>query len=77
MLFPNDVYEPEAVANMGRAYDAAWREFSAARPRLVSGGHVIRKLMALRILEAAHRGEHDLHRLKAIALRAVDGRHFD
>lgn len=72
MCPPKDAYGPEAVAIMGRAFEEAWRELNAKGifDRAYSP-HVMRTRVALRILEAAQRGERDPDRLKYIALRTV------
>ena len=56
------VFEPEATAAMGEAFDAACKE-------LHDGGEPdVRKLIAKRIIAAAGRGELDPVRLRAAAL---------
>ena len=56
------VFEPEATAAMGEAFDAACNE-------LHDGGEPeVRKLIAKRIVAAASRGELDPVRLRAAAL---------
>jgi len=59
------VFEPEATAAMGEAFDVACRG-------LHDGGEPeVRKLVARRIIAAARRGELDPIRLRTAALRWV------
>jgi hypothetical protein len=59
------VFEPEATAAMGEAFEAACKE-------LHDGGEPeVRKLIAKRIIAAASRGELDPVRLRAAALTGL------
>jgi len=59
------VFEPEATAAMGEAFEAACKE-------LHDGGEPeVRKLIAKRIITAASRGELDQVRLRAAALSGL------
>jgi len=60
------------------AFDAAWQEVQAVNNgRSEADLSTSRKMMALKIMAAANEGERDPERLKALAVRAVDGRDFD
>ncbi|CFX04596.1 conserved protein of unknown function [Candidatus Filomicrobium marinum] len=72
MDFPEDAYGPEAVAVMGRAFEQAWQELNAITMDLPYSAHVVRRRIALRILEAAQDGERDPQRLKELALRGLE-----
>jgi hypothetical protein len=56
-------FEPEATAAMGEAFDAACKEL-----REVGQLHMVRKVLAERIIAAARRGELDPVRLRMAAL---------
>jgi hypothetical protein len=56
-------FEPEAIAAMSEAFDAACKELDeSGEPR------VAREVIAARIIAAARIGEHDPARLRAAAL---------
>jgi hypothetical protein len=57
------VFEPEAAAAMGEAFDAACKELPASRQ-----SHCVRELVATLIIAAAVRGELDPLRLRTTAL---------
>jgi hypothetical protein len=57
------VFEPEATAAMGEAFEAACKELHGA-----GAPEVARKLVAQRIIAAARRGELDAVRLRTAAL---------
>jgi hypothetical protein len=59
------VFEPEATAAMGEAFEAACRELHGR------GDAEVRKLIAKRIIAAARRGELDTTRLRTAALSWV------
>jgi hypothetical protein len=56
------VFEPEATAAMGKAFDAACEEL-----RCTSQPEVVRELIARLVLAAASRGELDPIRLRMVA----------
>jgi hypothetical protein len=60
-------FEPEAVLQMGRAYEAARKRLGTATPATVL------ETVAKRIVEAAKLGERDPQRLTSFALRGLDG----
>jgi hypothetical protein len=70
LAFPSGRYEPETVVLM-RALDRAWDEveFALARNDLDSAG--LRALMAIAVAAGLRDGEHDLERLKELALDAI------
>ncbi len=57
------VFDPEATAAMGEAFDAACEELHC-----ISQPEAVRELVATLIIAAARRGEVDPVRLKAVAL---------
>jgi hypothetical protein len=60
-------FEPEAIAEMGEALDAACEELGdAGRP------DAVREILAVRIIAAARFGECDPVRLREAALRKPD-----
>jgi hypothetical protein len=78
MPFPRESYDPNTLAVLTAAFNSAWREVQATNGDRPEGEMITtRKMMALRIMDAANQGERDIERLKAVALRSVDGRHFD
>jgi hypothetical protein len=67
-------FDPELVAIMGCALDAAWAEFDAkswvrTQPEKAS----IRRAFALSIMTAARLGQRDPQRLRRVALNVVEG----
>ena len=78
MPFPSTSYDPETLALLTRAFDAAWNEVKAATPAACRNGamETTRKMMALRVMDAANNGERDPDRLQRLAVQAVDGRDF-
>jgi hypothetical protein len=71
MIFPTDAYDPETLALMTKAFDAAWEEVGFALARGDSDPNAIRSLMAIRIMAAVRDGERDPERLKELALEAI------
>jgi hypothetical protein len=65
-------FDPETLAVLTRAFDAAWHEVQRTQPSGADRWLAARQKMALRILEAASEGERDLDRLKRSALLVVD-----
>jgi hypothetical protein len=59
----NGVFEPEATAAMGEAFDAACQELHCS-----SQAEAVRELVATLIIAAASRGEFDPVRLRMAAL---------
>jgi hypothetical protein len=57
------VFEPEATAAMGEAFDTACEEF-----RCTSQPEVVRELIAALVIAAASQGEVDPIRLRMVAL---------
>ena len=72
MLFSDSTYDPETVALMGRAYDAAAKA-ALNRGIAVVSSEPVQSAMAMRIMAAVGRGERDLEQLTLCALSAVDG----
>jgi hypothetical protein len=70
LAFSSGRYEPETLVLM-RALDRAWDEveFALARNDLDSAG--LRTLMAVAVAAGLREGEHDLERLKELALEAI------
>jgi hypothetical protein len=67
-------FDPETLALMGRALDAAWAEVesrTAVRADPEKTG--IRRALALRIMAAARAGQRDPERLREVALHVVEG----
>jgi hypothetical protein len=62
-------FEPEAIAAMGDALDAACKVLGDTRQR-----DTVREIMAVRIIAAARLGERDPARLRAVALSGIGGR---
>jgi hypothetical protein len=72
--FSGKSYDPETLALLTEAFDAAWCEVETGylgRPYSLA---IQRKLMALRIMEEADYGERDPQYLKLCALRAIGAR---
>lgn len=77
MPFPNESYDPEGLAILTRAFEAAWQDVQAAKDgRSETSLVTARKKLALSIMDAAQNGERDPERLKALAVSAVDARGF-
>ena len=74
MPFSGTSYDPETLALLTRAFNAAWRERETVYPGRSYNAAITPKLMALRIMEAADFGERDLGRLK---LRGIGGHDVD
>jgi len=71
---PDSAFDPETLAIMRRALDAAWREIeshSTVRGEPEKAG--IRRALALRIMAAARVGQRDPERLRAVAVHVVEG----
>jgi hypothetical protein len=67
-LFDPGAFEPEAIAAMSEAYDAACNDLGEA-----GQSEAVRERLARRILAAARLGERDPARLRAAALAAARG----
>jgi len=77
MPFSGNSYDPETLAILTKAFDAAWKTVQAANVgRSEADLITTRKMMALKIMNAANNGERDPERLKSLAVRAVEGRNF-
>jgi hypothetical protein len=78
MPFSDASYDPETLSLLDRAFKEAWQEVEVAIPSAANNGSMetTRKMMALRIMDAANQGERDKDRLKRLAVQAVDGRDF-
>ena len=61
------VFEPEATAAMGKAFDAACEELHCT-----SQPEVVRKLVATLVIAAASQGELDPIRLRMVALAGFE-----
>lgn len=72
MTFPYKAYDPETLSVVGRAFDAAWREFQRTRSEPADRLETTRKMMALRVMAAANDGERDPQRLKQLAIQVAD-----
>ncbi len=64
-------FQPQELAALTAAYDAAWQEVHATKPITPSEASVIKNNLAQIILASACTGERDTERLTQIALRAV------
>ena len=71
MPFPKDCYDPEMLALMTKAFDAAREEVEDALASNAFDPTGLRRLMALRIMAAVRDGEHDPERLNELALDAI------
>lgn len=67
-FFEEGVFEPEAIAAMGQAFDAACAEL-----RNMGKLQMVRKIVAERIVAAARRGDLDPVRLRTMALSWISG----
>jgi hypothetical protein len=64
---PDNSYDPETLEALGKAYDRALASLhDAGQP------HVVREVIAKRIIEAARKGERDPAKLCAVALAAFN-----
>jgi hypothetical protein len=72
MTFPYKAYDPETLSVVGRAFDAAWREFRRTHCEPADRLEATRKMMALRVMAAANDGERDPQRLKQLAIQVAD-----
>jgi hypothetical protein len=64
---PTEVFEPEAIEALGKAFDMA-----VAALHDVGQPAVVREVIARRIIKAAQKGERDPARLCAVALSAFN-----
>ena len=65
-------FQPEELAALTAAYDAAWQHLSADRITLNRDQvHILKKNLAQIILASACNGKRDVEQLKEIALRGV------
>jgi hypothetical protein len=74
MLLPQNAFDAETVALMGRVCDEAWQEVQCVMffPSRQDSDEVLR-LLTSRVMSAVVAGERDPSRLRAIALEGVDG----
>ena len=78
MPFSGTSYDFDTLALLTRAFDEAWHEIQLMSPNSSEADlPITRKMMALRIMQAANKGERDLERLKLLALQAIAGRDRD
>jgi hypothetical protein len=73
MPFSNEHYDQEMLAILTQAFNGAWAEVqdsAVAQDEIRS----TRNLIALKIMDAASEGIHEVGMLRLIAIRAVDGR---
>ena len=63
-------FDPEAVRILVTAFDDAWKSVEASGITFASDRHAdaMREIVALRIIDMAQHGEHDVHRLRDDAL---------
>ena len=73
MQFSDTHYSPEVLKVLSDAFEDAWTEIQLTL-REKDDFLTTRQMMALRIMAAAHEGVRDRGELKALAIRAVDGR---
>jgi hypothetical protein len=73
MRYPYGTYEPEIVALMGAAFDAARQQAQAANLNVSAAG---REAMGSKILAAVESGERELDKLTQVALSALDPQKF-
>jgi hypothetical protein len=66
-------FEPDELAALTAAYDAAWQHVWTTSGMNEAQGSVIKDNLAQIILASACTGERDRERLQDIALRAVTG----
>jgi hypothetical protein len=71
MPFPTDCYEPDVVALMSQAFDAAQQQITTRSHE--ADLRAIHKIMELRIMAAVRDGERDKNRLTQLALDAISG----
>lgn len=77
MAYYKESYDPDTLVILTRAFEAAWRDVQAKKLGCSETSLIAaRRMLALRIMYAAHNGERDPERLKALAVLAVDGRDF-
>jgi hypothetical protein len=69
--FPGDVFDPETLSLLQKAFDAAWEETGFALAREDFDPTAMRTLMAIRIMAAVRDGERDPGRLKEMAVAAI------
>ena len=67
IIRPTDVFNPEGITVIGKAYDMAIEALHD-----VGQPEVVREVIAKRIIEAAKRGEHEPAALCAVALSAFN-----
>lgn len=75
MRFASSTYDPETIALMGQAYDAAESE-AIGSGIAVGDCEIMQSMMAKRILSVVSEGERDVMRLTRWALNALDAERF-
>ncbi len=72
--FSKDSFNPETLAIMTKAFDAAWEEVGFSLAMREVDPTSVRTMMSVRIMTAVHNGERDPERLKEMAVQAVAGK---
>ena len=72
--FGKDGFDPETLAIMTKAFDAAWEEVGFSLAMRDVDPTAVRTMMSVRIMAAVRNGERDPERLKELALQAVAGK---
>lgn len=78
MPFSGTSYDPETLVLLESAFNEAWAEVQMACPSLHDEASArLRRLMALRIMNAADDGVRDPRRLKLLAIQAIESRQLN
>jgi hypothetical protein len=72
MPFSGTAYDPETLALMTAAFEAAWSE-AQAKNLTTDPPNIARTSMASTILVAVNNGERDPQRLREVALKTLNG----
>ncbi len=75
MGFPKHNYDPQTLALMRSAFDAAWEEIEYALAGSQLNPTELRTAMAFRIMLAVSDGERDPERLKELAIETIAKSH--
>jgi hypothetical protein len=69
----NQLFDPAACKALGLAFDTAWQKLLVSGSALASSGYadVTREALAMRIIDLANHGEHDVNRLRDNAVAFV------
>jgi hypothetical protein len=73
MPFPTGYHDPETLALMQHALDAAWHEVELAIAQKKIDCTGLQTIMVIRIMEEVKEGVRDPERLKLAALSAING----